>query len=386
MYIIGKQEVEAVRKVIESGHLFRYRAGQVATQTAQFEKDFAGKIGVKYALATTSGTASLICAMAGLGIGPGDEVIIPGYTFIATALAPLAVGAVPIITDVDETLTLDPADIERKITRYTRAIIPVHMLGLPCDMQAILRIARKHKLLVIEDAAQACGGSYRGKHLGSLGHAGAFSFNHYKILSCGEGGAVVTNDKNVYQRAMVCHDGGCVFFDAKAAAEKPPFFAGLNFRANEVQAAILNVQLKRLDGILKTLRARQAAMSAILAKAQSFRLSPTNDAAGACATSLPLLFDSEKAACDFVARHKVACWLFRPIDTDRHVYSNWQSILKQAVHHPKWNPWRMARRKIKQTANSCPQTLDILKRTVVIGVPFAKTIPQVRALARQMLD
>jgi dTDP-4-amino-4,6-dideoxygalactose transaminase len=385
MYVMGKPEADAVDKVIASGHLFRYAAGQVAPQTAAFEKEFADKIGVKHALATTSGTASLICAMAGLGIGPGDEVIVPGYTFIATALAPLAVGAVPIIAEVDETLTLDPADVERKITRYTKAIIAVHMLGLPCNMQAMMRIARKHKLFLIEDAAQACGGSYHGKRLGSMGHAGAFSFNHFKIISCGEGGAVVTGDKTVHQRAMICHDGGCVFFDMKAAAEKPPLFAGSNFRVSEIQSAILNVQLRRLDGILKTLRARKAAMAAVLAKAQSFRLSASNDASGDCGTYLPLLLKSEEAACDFVARHKAACWVFRPFDTGRHVYSNWEAILNQTTHHPKWNPWQMARRKIRQTADSCPQTLEILKRTAVIGVPYGKTLPQVRTLAKQML-
>ena len=385
MYAMGKPEVEAVRKVIQSGQLFRYHGGQVAAQTALFEKGFAATIGTKHALATTSGTASLICAMAGLGIGPGDEVIVPGYTFIATALAPLAIGAVPIIADVDESLTLDPADLERKITRYTKAIIAVHMLGLPCNMQAIQRIARRHKLLVIEDACQACGGSYRGRRLGSIGHAGAFSFNHYKILSAGEGGAVVTNDKAVYQRAMICHDGGCVFFDQNAAAQHPPFFAGSNFRVSEVTSAILNVQLGRLETILKTLRARKAAMSAILARADSFRLSRSNDVAGDCGTSLPVLFESEKDACRFLARHKAACYMFRPFDTNRHVYSNWEPILKQTVHHPKWNPWAFARRKIRQGPGCCPQTLDILKRTVVIGVPFGKTLPQARTVARQML-
>ncbi len=384
MYRMGKPEVEAVRTVIASGHLFRYQAGRVAPQTARFEKDFAGRVGARYCLATTSGTASLICAMAGLGIGPGDEVIVPGYTFIATALAPLAVGAVPVIADVDETLTLDPADLEGKITRYTKAIIPVHMLGLPCDMQAIQRIARRHRLLVIEDAAQACGGSYRGKPLGSMGAAGAFSFNHYKILSCGEGGAMVTSDRSVFHRAMICHDGGCVFFDMGMAAEQPPFFAGTNFRVSEVQSAILNAQLKRLDSILKALRSRRAAMARILDKAGSFRVSPCNDADGACGTHLPLLFDSQRAACRFIERHKAACGLFRPFDTNRHVYSNWEPILKQITHHPKWNPWALARRRIRQTAGCCPRTLDILKRTVVIGVPFGRTVAECRRIAREM--
>ena len=293
----------------------------------------------------------------------------------------------PIIADVDESLTLDPHDLERKITRYTKAIIPVHMLGLPCNMQAIQRIARKHKLLVIEDAAQACGGSYRGKPLGSMGHAGAFSFNHYKILSCGEGGAVVTSDQSVYHRAMICHDGGCVFFDMNMAGEHPPFFAGTNFRANEIQSAILNVQLSRLDTILKTLRTRRAAMAAILGKADSFRLSACSDPDGTCGTHLPLLFDSEASRLRLPrARTRTqAAGSSAPSTPTATSIANWEPILKQTTHHPKWNPWRMARRKIRQTAASCPQTLDILKRTVVIAVPFQKTLAQVRTLAKQML-
>ena len=255
MYEIGERELQAVRKVIESKQLFRYADGKIGRQTARFERALVDKIGVKHALAVSSGTAALITAMAGLGLGPGDEVIVPGYTFIATAPAPLAVGAVPIIAEIDETLTLDPADVEARITRHTKAIVPVYMLGLPCNMRAIRQIARRHKLLVIEDAAQAAGGSYRGKPYGQLGDAAAMSFNHYKIISCGEGGAVLTNDRATYQRAMVYHDGGCVFFDRQAAADTPPMFAGVNYRISEIQSAILQVQLARLNGILMRLRA-----------------------------------------------------------------------------------------------------------------------------------
>ena len=158
MYIIGKEESDAVARVIESKQLFRYRGGE-GGETDTFEKEWAAKIGSKYALAVTSGTAALIIGMVGMGVGPGDEVIVPAYTFMATALGPLAVGAVPIIADVNESLTIDPADIERKITPRTKAIIPVDMVGLPCDMDGVMDVAKRHGLKVLEDACQADGGS-----------------------------------------------------------------------------------------------------------------------------------------------------------------------------------------------------------------------------------
>jgi dTDP-4-amino-4,6-dideoxygalactose transaminase len=227
MYIIGKEEIGAIKQVIESGQLFRYRGGE-GGETDKFEKEWSEKIGIKHTLAVTSGTAALICGMVGMGIGPGDEVIVPGYTFMSTALAPLAVGAVPIIAEIDESLTFDPKDLEKRITPRTKAVIPVHMVGLPCNMDAIMQIAKKHNLMVLEDACQSVGGSYKGKRLGSIGHAGVFSFNQYKTITCGEGGALVTNDGDIYDRALIHHDGGCVFRD-HAAEIRPPFFAGWNF-------------------------------------------------------------------------------------------------------------------------------------------------------------
>ena len=252
MYVIGKEEAAAAARVIESGRLFRYRGGE-GGETDQFEAAWASCIGSVHCIAMANGTAALTCALAGMGVGPGDEVIVPAYTWIATALAPVAVGAIPVLAEVDESLTLDPADVERKITSRTKAIIPVHICGFPCAMAPLLALAERRGVLVLEDACQADGGSYRGKRLGSLGTAGAFSFNQFKIITCGEGGALVTNDEEVYQRALVQHDAGAVF-RAYADELHVPFFAGTNFRINEVLSAILRVQLGRLDGILAALR------------------------------------------------------------------------------------------------------------------------------------
>ena len=163
-------------------------------------------MGATYGLAVTSGTAALICGLVGLGIGPGDEVILPAFTWIASASAVVAVGAVPILAEVDDSLTLDPEDVEARITPYTKAILPVHMRGLPCKMDELMTVARKRNLKVLEDSAQADGASYKGRRVGSIGDAGAFSLQFNKILTSGEGGMVITSDQAVYERAVMFHD------------------------------------------------------------------------------------------------------------------------------------------------------------------------------------
>ena len=247
MYRIGKEEIDAVAKVIESRCLFRVNNN--LKEVESFEKEWAEKIGSEYALCLSGGTGALIAALVGLEIGPGDEVIVPGYTFMATALAVLAVGAIPVIAEIDDTLTIDMEDLEKKISQHTKAIIPVHILGFPCNMDAIISLAKKYNLKVLEDACQADGGSYKGKRLGSMGDAGAFSFNDYKILTSGEGGAVVTNDRVVYERALVYHDGGSAF-RPYAKDLSIEVYTGVQYRVSEVTGAILRVQLKRLEGIV----------------------------------------------------------------------------------------------------------------------------------------
>ncbi|HXQ33535.1 MAG TPA: aminotransferase class I/II-fold pyridoxal phosphate-dependent enzyme, partial [Anaerolineales bacterium] len=176
MHILGEEEVDAVRRVIESRRLYRYHE-EHASESMAFEREWSEKIRCQHTIIMSSGTAALICGLVGMGIGPGDEVIVPAYTFMATPLAVLAVGAVPVIAEIDETLTIDMKDAERKITSATKAIIPVHMCGFHCDMDAVMSVASAHGLMVLEDACQAAGGSYKGTRLGAIGDAGAFSFN-----------------------------------------------------------------------------------------------------------------------------------------------------------------------------------------------------------------
>ncbi len=366
MYIIGKEEVDAVQRVIESKQLFRYLGGN-ESESARFEAEWAAKIGAKYAVAVTSGTAALITGLVGMGVGPGDEVIVPAYTFMATALAALAVGAGPIIAEVDESLTIDPADVARKITPCTKVIIPVHMVGLPCNMDAIMAVAAERNVKVLEDACQADGGSYGGKRLGSIGHAGAFSFNHYKIISCGEGGAMVTNDREIYERALIIHDGGCSFRE-HADEISTPFFAGMNFRINEILSAILRVQLTRLDGMLDAMLTEKRLIIQALEGTGDFSFNPIHDVEGDCGTTLAMLFPSEARMREVLPKLRDAgVSASTPIDSGKHVYSNWDPILnRRGSHNPALDAYQLAKDPVEYSEGMCPKTLDTLARTIFL--------------------
>lgn len=366
MYIIGKEEVDAVQRVIESKQLFRYRGGE-GGESDQFEKEWAQKIGTEYAIAVTSGTAALILGLVGMGIGPGDEVIVPAYTFMATALAPLAVGAVPILAEVDASLTIDPKDIERKITPRTKVIMPVHMVGLPSNMDAIMDIAKRHDLLVLEDACQADGGSYGGQRLGAIGDAGAFSFNHFKIITCGEGGALVTDDRTIYERALIFHDGGSSFRD-HAPSLQTPIFAGWNFRINEILSAVLRVQLTRLDGMLDAMLTEKRTLIDQLDGAGDFTFNPIHDVEGDCGTTLAMMFDSETTMRRFVqGAREEGVRADTPIDSGRHVYTNWEPVIQQqGSHNPAFNAYNLADQPVQYTKDMCPNTLNVLSRTAYL--------------------
>lgn len=386
MLEIGQQEIEAVARVIRSGHLFRYgdpKSGHF-NECQRFEQELAEKTGTKYALAVTSGTAALICGLVGLNVGPGDEVILPAYTFMASALAPLAIGAIPVIAEVDESLTLDPQDVARKISPRTKVIMPVHMCGLPANMTAIMKLARKHQVKVLEDACQADGGSYRGKRLGSIGHVGAFSFNYYKNITCGEGGATVTSDRVTYERALIHHDGGALF-RPHAAKIGVPFFASWNFRLNEILGAVLRVQLKRIDGLLKKTRANKLRL--IQGVGDALPSITYHDLEGDCGTTAGFLFDSESRMRAFLAamgRRGARAW--SPIDRGRHVYTNWEPVMeRRGSYHPALDAFRRPENKGAQmnyTPDMCPRTLDILSRTAFVNLSPHQQAADVRRLAQ----
>jgi len=362
MLSFGVREMGAALRVLARGELARY--GTTSTsEVARLEDETRRLIGVEHALAVNSGTSALICGLVGTGVGPGDEVLVPAYTWVATAAAVLAVGAVPVLAEVDDSLTIDPVDVKRKITTHTKAIIPVHMMNLVSDMNLIMAIAQEYNLVVIEDACQAVGVSYRGRRAGSIGHAGAFSFNQQKNIKSGEGGCVLTNDPRTSIRAGMYHDVGSYVRPGWTGADEP-LFVGVNYRMPELSAAILRPQLRRLDQQLALRRKRrQMAIDAIYSSPFcNFSLVPHHDQESA--VGLAVRFEDPDEARSFACHRGVS----RLIDTGRHVYTNWQSVIAKRSYHKDINPHRWAHREIDYSASACPETLSILKRTCAIHV------------------
>ncbi len=367
MYRIGQEEKEAAARVIDSKNFFKVNNGLKEVEYA--EKEIEEKFGCRHAIVMTSGKAALISALTALGIGPGDEVIVPAYTYIATAMAVLAVGAIPVIAESDETMTLDPVDTEKKISKHTKAIMPVHIQGFPCNMDALCTLAEKYNLKIVEDACQADGGSYKGKRLGTIGDAGALSFNQYKVISCGEGGALLTNEDILFQRALIYHDSSAVsFFGNQMDSFSESMFGGVEYRTNELNAAVLRVQISRLDGILADLRRVKKTIMDSCKDVVSFI--PSNDIEGDCATTLALRFDSAEDAVAFT--EKLSFGTTIPINTGKHIYKHWTPVMeKRGAFHPLMDPFKMeANKEIipDYHENMCPKTLDILSRTVYIGL------------------
>ena len=354
-YWFGKEEIDAVMEVIQTGYLFRYGSEtdpKFLHKVSTLEKEFAKYCGAKYALATSSGTSSLVASVLALGLQPGDEVIVPAYTFVASYSSLIFPGIVPVLAEIDDSLTLDPKDIEHRITSRTKAIMPVHMLGNVSKMDEIMAIAKKHNLFVIEDACQAAGASYKGKKAGTIGNIGAFSLNIFKTINTGDGGLVVTNDQNLYETAFGIHDQG--HKPSRLGVEVGArSVLGLNFRINELTAAVGLAQLAKLDKIVTTLREKRKKLKSLISGAKGFKFRTLNDPDGDCATVCTIIFDTKEQAA------KVSKALgSKTIDASGwHVYANMEHVLAHL-------------KKVGQphTKGSYPRTDDILSRAMNISV------------------
>ena len=367
MYRIGQEEIAELSKVISARDLFKVNQG--LKESEQVETKLKEIFKTDFPIFMSSGHAALTSAFVAMGIGPGDEVIVPAYTYIATAMAVVASGAIPIIAEVDDTLTISPEDIRKKISKHTKAIIPVHIQGFPCNMKAIMEIAKKHNLLVLEDACQADGGSFNGKRLGTIGDAGALSFNYFKIISCGEGGALLTDNREIFERALIYQDSSAVaFFGDQMQNFTTEGFCGNEYRSNELCAAVMNVQLSRLDGILADLRKNKKYMMDQLKGYCKFI--PSNDIEGDCATTLALQFESEEDARSFAVAEGIYGTL--PIDTGKHIYKHWTPIMeKRGAFNPLMDPFKMEANKDivpDYHAEMCPETLEKLSKAVYISI------------------
>jgi dTDP-4-amino-4,6-dideoxygalactose transaminase len=351
----GKEEMDAVIEVMKSGYLFRYgneNDPSFLHKVSTLEEEFAGYCGVKYALATSSGTSSLVACLLALGLKPGDEIIVPAYTFVASYSSAIFAGIVPVLSEIDESLTLDPDDIVQRITPRTKAIMPVHMLGNPCNMDRIMDIADRYNLLVLEDCCQAAGASYKGKKVGSIGNIGAYSLNIFKTINTGDGGLVVTNDEALYATAFGVHDQG----------HKPlrngieigtRNVLGLNFRMNELTAAVGLAQLGKIDRIISTLRQKRNKLKNLISGTGGFKFRVLNDPEGDCATICTVIFDTKEKA----AKVSKALGSKTVDQSGWHVYMNMEHVLEylKKIGRP-------------HTKGSYPKTDDILNRSMNLSI------------------
>jgi 8-amino-3,8-dideoxy-alpha-D-manno-octulosonate transaminase len=384
-YEIGELEKQAVIEVIDDKYLFRYYGpSNVESRVKKFEEEFTSKIGVNYGLATNSCTSALIASLIALGVGPGDEVIVPGYTFFASCACIIAAKAVPVIVEVDDSLTIDPDDFERKITPRTKVVIAVHMRGVPCDMTRILAIAGKHNIKVLEDVAQAAGGSFHGKKLGSIGDMGAFSFQYHKIITAGEGGIVTTNDQRLIDRAMAYHDtaacwrpGGPAGRFAKARYEGE-LFPGVNYRMSELTGAVLRAQLTRLDFLLQKMISNKTRIKSAISGIKGIEFRRLNDEAGD--TGIVLIFYLPTAAMAgkfsmaLNAEGIGASSLHDRTVPDWHVYNHWDMILNKWTSTSDGCPYACPHYiekggNIEYSTDMNPRTLELLGRSIHIDIP-----------------
>ncbi|MEQ3554144.1 aminotransferase class I/II-fold pyridoxal phosphate-dependent enzyme [Pseudonocardia nematodicida] len=368
----------ATVKVLGRGELGRFTGGD-RSEVGRFENELATAIGSRHALAVNSGTSALVAALVGAGVGPGDEVLVPAYTWVSTAAAALAVGAVPVLVEIDESLTMDPADLKDRISPRSKAVLPVHMGNHVADMDAIMEVAAAHDLVVVEDACQAIGVTYRGRRVGSIGHAAAFSFNQHKNIRSGEGGALMTNDTALFERASMYHDVGSYERPGFAGSDAD-LIVGVNLRMPELSAAVLRPQLAALDAQIARRNKHRGIVLEALAGRLGRGVAPVLHHDPAHAAGLALTFESEADAVAFGEHRGV----HRLIDTGRHVYTNWRSLRARNPIHPALDPYAAVDAEIDHGPTACPRTLEILARTCAVDLAPELPSPAFRLLAKKM--
>jgi 8-amino-3,8-dideoxy-alpha-D-manno-octulosonate transaminase len=304
--LFGPEERKEVNDVLETGILMRYgfdgpRKG--IWKAKELESELCRILGCSHAQLVSSGTAALTAAYAALGIGAGDEVIMPVFTFVASFECILSVGAVPVLVDVDETLTLDPEAVRRAITPRTKCVMPVHMCGAMADLDPLIQLCTEHNLILLEDACQSFGGRYKGKYLGTIGHAGTFSFDFVKIVTCAEGGAIVTNSQDLYTKLDGYSDHGHDHKGVDRGADLHPFI-GYNFRISELHAAVGLAQVRKLDQFVSMQRKGQQQLKAILSTVPEVTFRHIPDPDGDICTFLSWFLPTEEITRAVVAELK----------------------------------------------------------------------------------
>lgn len=370
--LFGDEERAAVVDVLERRSLFRYYGPDLAGTVEGFETAIAGALGARHAVGVSSGTAALRIALAALGIGCGDEVIVPAFTFIATINAVVLAGAVPVFAEVDETLGLDASDVATRITARTAAIIAVHLENAACDIEGVLDVAARAGIPVIEDAAQALGATYRGRALGTLGALGCFSLQLEKNITAGEGGAIVTDDERLWVRAARYQDQGGQFVTSHGGGrgeELDEPFVGENLRMTEITGAIATAQMAKLPSVLAAMRSNKTRVLDVVGTIKGLQRRRIVDAEGDGGSSITWFLPSEDHATRFVAAVVAEGIPAARFYDGKPVYAT-PSILGKRTASNKGGPWHCAEHPTDITYHMgmCPTTEALIARSVTVGI------------------
>ncbi len=365
---IGAEEIAAVTEVLSYKSPFRYYGPEPQYTVQKFERAFAEKFGRKYALGTTSGTAALLIALKGVGVGPGDKVIVPALSFVATAGAVVAAGAVPVFAEIDDSLSLVPSEIDRLADAHTKAVVAVPLHGNPCRMEEIMQRARAHGLKVVEDVAQSCGSKYHGKYSGSYGDAAAFSMQLNKIISTGDGGVVVTDDPVVFERMARFHDQGSFREKDKypeLAGQPDIQMFGQNLRMNEMSGAVACIQLQRLDGIVASMREKKAYVKAALSDLPGVQFRTINDPDGDAGCTLCMFLPTREQAARWgeATAAEGAGWWFAYGGVPTYMIPFVRDQLTADGHYP----FCLLDEPVRYYEGLCPQSEDVCCRNVEIN-------------------
>ena len=384
-HFIDEKELAAVTRAIKSRSLFRYYGFDLQNEVSKLENEFAVYSGRKHAVAVSSGTAALQVALGALGIGPGDEVLLPGYFWVATIGAVVRSGAIPVLVDSDDTFSIDPAKVEAKITSRTKAIITVHMGGVIGHIKELVKVARKHNLKVIEDSAQAAGASQHGIKAGAFGDIAIYSFQLNKNMTSGEGGMVVCDDIKLYNRAFAIHDlgyprnadGRLVFDNIETQ------LWGIGCRMSELTGAVARVQLKKLDKICNNMRNAKNIIIDEISLIKGIRPSKVIDPSGDSGNFLLLSFEDRNKSLEFVDKLRAEGIVadkngMYPLHMDNwglHIYYNIPSLINKRGLSAKsiWDLKENSPAKVSYNKGTCPYLDSLLERTIIICIASVLT-------------
>jgi dTDP-4-amino-4,6-dideoxygalactose transaminase len=383
---MDEEEVNAGLRVLRSRSPFRYYGVDLQGEVQAFETEFASFLGISYCLATNSGTGSLHSALAALGVGPGQEIVIPAYMWVSVASAVVNLGAIPVLADIDETFCLDPAAVEAAITPRTTGVIAVHMSGAPADIAAIQTVTRSHGLFLLEDCAQCAGGSINGKKVGAFGDMAIFSFQMNKNMTSGEGGCIVTNDERLYNRAVASHDTGYARSrDGRALFDDLELCLwGRGYRMDEMRAAILRVQLRKLPAIILQMHHGKYRIRQALEQYSEIQLRRIVDPDGDTASFLLATFQTPETAqkVNRALRAEGIVTLAQGINDivmtqwGLHIYYNIPSLVHKTGVDKRNSPWSLVENKDSRTEygkGTCPVADSLFERTILLAIPSCLT-------------